>query len=90
MARYAAQPAGTLPALPSTIVPDRPELAPAVNSKINVALEQLWNVSVAVPTAAVVCVGGVPASNTPPLVSYSISTIERVPAVYGACAVNHR
>ena len=53
----------------TAMLPDRPELVPAVNAYVNVAVEQTWNVHVPVPTASVVCVVGVGVSNWPPLVS---------------------
>ena len=67
--RYGAQPGGTGPTRVTAMLPDRPELVPAVNAYVNVAVEQPWNVHVPVPTASVVCVVGVGVSNWPPLVS---------------------
>ncbi len=72
------------------IVPDAPLLLPAVKLKVNVALVQLWNASVPLPTATVFGAGLLGALNTPPVVSYICSGIDRVPAANVACPVYQR
>ena len=49
------------------MVPDAPLLLPPVNVKLSVALEQLWNTSVPLPTTTVAG-AGVDALNIPPVV----------------------
>ena len=61
-------PDGTGPMRLSAIAPDVPALLPPVKLKFNVALEQLWNASVAVPTGTL-CGAVAVESNTPPVVS---------------------
>ena len=73
----------------SWIAPDLPALPPPVKLYAIDAAVQLANVTVPVPTAVVVGFGA-PVSNTPPVVSYSVTGIDRIPVVNAACAVYHR
>ena len=73
------------------MVVELPLELPPVKLKLNVAVEQLWKASVAVPTMTLFGVVG--ASNTPPVVSKIFIRIEREPgtkalaadAVYQRC-----
>ena len=62
-------PGGTGPTRTSEIEPVEPELLPPVKLKSSFAFEQLWKLSVPVPTATVLGTGKVCASNNPPVVS---------------------
>jgi hypothetical protein len=58
--------------------PDAPLLEPPVKLKFSVAVEQLRNASVALPTATVLGVAAVE-SKAPPVVWYSVKAIVRMP-----------
>ena len=63
-----AHPGGTGPMRVNPIEPDAPLLEPPVKLKVSLALEQLWNTSVALPTATL-CAVAADESKTPPVVA---------------------
>src|SRR6185437_2819616 len=71
-------------------MPACPMLLPAVKLNCSCAVEQLVKLIVAMPTGLLVCDAGVAVSNTPPVVSKSVSAIARLPTMYGADPVNQR
>src|SRR4051794_9038120 len=72
------QPWGTGPMRWSAIEPDAPLLEPPVKLNSSVAPEQLRNTSVPVPTATLCGVVAVE-PNVPPVVSYRVKGIARMP-----------
>src|SRR5206468_1010802 len=66
---HIVHPGGIGPTRVNAIVPVAPALLPPVKVNVSVAAEQLWNASVALPTATLCGSGTVGASNNPPVVS---------------------